>query len=107
MEYKGEQKNVLGFAGSDAEGIPWQLFFDSSTKRPIYGISGDGDPTEAGSTILELSLDSYKPLNMFSGEAARESTASEFLPAECLHDYEFEGVAQPVMPTGDFGLFAM
>ena len=84
-----ENQTVHGFSGTDSEGVPWQLFFDSKTKKPIYGVSGAGDPnSEDGSTQVELYITAYKPVGAFGTE-----TATEFLLPKCLQDYQFDGVA--------------
>jgi len=91
---------VYGFKGYDAEGIPWQTFFDSKTKQPILGFSGDGDP-EVGSTLIKFEIDRHKVVSAY--DPADES----FFPIECVKDYNFEGIDQDMMPTADFGLLVL
>ena len=95
-----KDKNVYGFKGYDAEGIPWQTFFDSKTKLPILGISGDGEP-ETGSTRIEFEVEKYKIVSSF------DPHDESFFPLECVKDYNFEGVDQAMMPTADFGLLVL
>ena len=96
---EGSQNDVYGFKGYDAEGIPWQTFFDQKTKQPIIGFSGDGDP-ESGATQIEFRVDQYKIVSAFN-------INDDFYPMECVQDYNFEGIPQSMMPTADFGLFVL
>ena len=80
-----EESNVYGFKGYDAEGIPWQTFFDKKSKQPVVGFSGDGDP-EVGSTLIEFRINKYKIVSSFD-------INDDFYPIECVKDYNFEGVA--------------
>ena len=68
------KQNVLGFKGYDTEGIPWQTFFDTKTRLAIKGYSGEGNPEEGGSTLIELLVDQHKVVSAF------EHQDSEFYP---------------------------
>ena len=94
--------NVLGFKGYDAEGIPWQTFFDQKTKKPLIGFSGDGDP-ELGSTQIEFRVDNF----VIVGGGGFDEQDADFYPMVCVKDYNFEGIPQSMMPTADFGLFIL
>lgn len=78
LEEDGSLYNALGFKGFDAEGIPWQTFFDAKTKKPIYGVSGGGDDGESATTVIELFVNKYQTIGAF----ALEDT--DFYPAECI-----------------------
>ena len=94
-----DHPNVYGFRGIDSEGIPWQTFFDAKTKLAIKGFSGEGtNEDESGTTKIELTVDKHKIVSQFAGNE------NEFYPFECLKDYEFQPVDQPMMPIVDFGL---
>ena len=95
-----DNATVLGFKGYDAEGIPWQTFFDQKTKKPLIGFSGDGDP-ELGSTQIEFRVDNYMIVGGF------DENDADFYPMVCVKDYNFEGIPQSMMPTADFGLFIL
>ena len=97
----GSLYNVHGFKGFDTEGIPWQTFFEAKTKKPLYGVSGEGGDGEDGTTLIEFFIDKYQAVNSFSMED------TDFYPVECIQDYNFEAIDQPMMPTGDFGFLML
>ena len=93
------RQNVYGFKGYGADGIPWQTFFDASTRLAIKGFSGSGNPEETGgSTLITFTVDEHKPIQQFTNEA------DEFYPRECVSNYKIEIVDEVLLPVVDYGL---
>jgi hypothetical protein len=45
--------DTLAFKGIDAEGVPWWTFFDTTSRKLVYGLSGS---LQHGSTEVELNV---------------------------------------------------